>query len=369
MGFRFVWIIFVILISGCASIERISKIEHIKIPIDFNLLQKADYIDIVYENGNFSYISYLKEGATVQKTSLTCQKNNPIFEFKNGIWIWDLSRINGKEQEIFSYLKSLNFKRVYLQINEDLEKLIPFLELAKANEIEVFALDGDPSYVINPQPLIKRIQMVRELNLKKKYFKGFQVDIEPYLFKDFNLNKNFYVEKYISLIKTLKTLANNTFELSVVIPFWFDEIYLNNTPLAFYVIDIADEVVIMSYRTNLDEIIEITESELCYASSLNKPVYLALEVNKLPDEEHFLVKKEEVLRNLIKINSWVYLVKLPHEGLKFFKSYKVLSKRLSFFDNPNELKNILRTKLPYKSFAGWIVHSLEGLKNGNFYRN
>lgn len=357
-----IFVFLVTLLSGCAEIKKEVAIPPTEAKIDYKLLQKSDYVDIVYENKKFSYISYLKEKLpSINKEPQWCQEENPQFPTKRGIWIWRFNEVFGKEETIISNLKKLRIDRVYIQVDDNLEKFIPFLKLAKSNNIEVFAVDGSPSYVIDPQALLKRIQGVIRFNENKNYFKGFQIDVEPYLLKDFNIHETSYLKKYVNLIEKIKQLTKNKLQFSVVMPFWFDSVFYKGQPISSYVINLADEVVIMSYRTNLNEILKISMPELCYASKVNKPIYLALEINPLSSEEHFLVKKEEILKNLTDIDGTFYLSRLPLSGLKFFNSYKVKPENLTFYKNP-EVWKILSHKVKMKSFAGWVIENFEGLE-------
>jgi len=360
----FLKLIFLIsLISACAMIDNKKQAFTPDVKINYEYLQQADFIDIVYENDSFSYISYLKEepALSLYRKSFSCLDEDSELPFKKSIWIWKFNEVIGKEEKIITEIKKLNFKRIYIQIDDNIEKLLYFLELARSNNIEIFAVDGDPYYIHNAENLKNRIKKVIAFNQKMNYFAGFQIDVEPYLFKDFNLNKQSYLEKYVSLIKSLKELTEGRLKFSIVIPFWFDDVYYKNRPLSFEIIDLADEIVVMSYRTALAEILQVASDELCYASVVNKPVYLALEINPLPVEEHFLVKKETVEENLIKDNTEYYLRKLPSSGLPVFRSYKVKPENLTFYNNP-KIKEILNIRVKKKSFSGWVIHSFEGLK-------
>lgn len=360
--YYFIRIFFVVVfLSSCAVIKKEVSIPYPQAKVDFELLKKSDYVEIVYENGNFSYISYLKEEPKKTEKNEFCNKDEPIFPLKKGIYIWSFNKVFGKEKEIINELKTLGINKIYIQIDDNLEKFLSFLEVARTNDIEVFAVDGSPDYINNPAPLFNRIKKVIELNQNKKYFLGIHIDVEPYLLKDFNINKELYAKKYVNLIKKIKEITANKIKLSIVIPFWFDTIFYKDKVLSSIVIDEADEVVIMSYRTNLEEILNLALNELCYGSKVNKPIYLAVEVNPLPVEDHYLVKKEEILKNLIKIESNYFLAKLPSSGLRFFGYYKVKPENLSFYRNP-EVWEILKQKIKMRSFAGWVIHSYEGLK-------
>jgi hypothetical protein len=362
MGFKFIIIFLLILLTSCTPVFYKYKPEELKVEIDYDLLNQSDYVDIVYVNGNFSYISYFKNNKKqYDQYTYNCTDENPIYQPKLGIWIWDFNKILGKENEVIKKLKNLNINKIYLQIDDDLVKFLPFFNLAKKVGIEVFALDGRPQDVNNPSLLINRVQRVLNFNEECKCISGFQIDVEPYLIKDFNINLESYTKKYVDMIRKIKEILNKKMLFSIVIPFWFDQIQYDNKPLSFYITEIADEVVVMSYRTNLSEILEISNNELCYASKIQKPLYLGLEINPLPLEEHYLVHKDEIKRNIFHFQeNKVFLIKLPHNGLKYFGTYKVLPEKITFYQN-RKFWDILKKTIKKKSFAGWVIHSFEGL--------
>jgi len=365
VDYKFILIFLLILLTSCTTIFYKYKPEELKVEIDYNLLNQSDYVDIVYVNGKFSYISYFKnkEKQYDQYThnyTYNCTDENPIYQPKLGIWIWDFNKILGKENEVIKKLKNFNINKIYLQIDDDLVKFLPFFNLAKEVGIEVFALDGRPQDVNNPSLLISRVQRILNFNAECRCISGFQIDVEPYLIKDFNINLESYTKKYVDMVREIKTILNKKMLFSIVVPFWFDEIQYDNKPLSFYIIDIADEVVVMSYRTNLSEILEISNNELCYASKIQKPLYLGLEINPLPLEEHYLIHKDEIKRNIVIQENKAFLIRLPHNGLKDFGTNKVLPEKITFYQN-RKLWDILKRTIKKKSFAGWVIHSFEGL--------
>lgn len=352
-------VIFILFIlTGCATI---SYKEENRITIDMELFNKSDYIDIVYENNKFSYISYLKkESSNLSKIQLICPNETPMFETKNGIWIWNLNKIQNI-QKFFDYLISLKIKRIYIQISDNLDEFKKILELAEQLNIEVFAVDGSASYVNTPEILYERVRKVIEFNKKNSYrFKGFQVDVEPYLLKDFNIKKIEYMEKYLNMFQKLKDISKNQILINAVIPFWFDQIQHKEKSVLFYIFDFVDETTIMSYRTNFEEILQISEDELCLGSTLKKPVYLSLEINYLPDEHHYVIKKDEFKKFLFATNNDYYIYESSIKKISH-SSYFVNSDKITFYKNKNKAFEIYQIIPMKKSFSGWIIHSYEGL--------
>jgi hypothetical protein len=226
-----------------------------RVSLERKLFEESDHIDFVYEDGRFSYVSYLKNENLREERKTSCPYQIGVTSsFLIGVWMWDYRKVTGREEEVVERLKKENMRRVYLQLGDDLEAFVTFVKKAKAASIEVFGLDGAPEYINDYRRLINDVERVRNFNRKHKEFPfdGFQVDVEPYLKKDFNLKKAYCVQKYVQMAHALKAYAGDEFRLSFALPFWFDTLSSGEKPLSHKVIDIADEVVIMSYRTNYD---------------------------------------------------------------------------------------------------------------------
>lgn len=88
----------------------------------------------------------------------------------------------------------------------------------------------------------------------------------------------------------------------------------------------ADEVVIISYRTDPGELLSVVNNELCYASNKGTPVYLGVETNRLPVEEHLLIRRDEAI---MAIKNKDLLIDVSHNRLPYFKRYTVMPERLS----------------------------------------
>jgi hypothetical protein len=346
---------------GCSS--QSIKPSHGTIVIDEDLMRKSNYIDIVYEDGAYSYVSYLKSSdlREERKEPACAYAAQQPMDTTKGVWIWDYKKIIGHEKETLERLQKENVRRVYIQIGGPLEAFRLFLVSAKAQGIAVYALDGSPDYINDYTVLIDDILKIRGFNRinRDAGFEGIQMDVEPYLQKDFNLRKQYYVKQFLKMAQELRQYAGNDIKLSFALPFWFDTLIIDEKPLSFHIIDIADEAVIMSYRTDYDEILDSASQELCYASSVGKPVYLGLEINRLPNEEHFIVEKSVLERFAIRTESRTVLSKGPYDGLPVVKRYNVKADKITFFAKKNVLPRIMSRVPQFKSFNGYVIHSYE----------
>jgi hypothetical protein len=120
---------------------------------------------------------------------------------------------------------------------------------------------------------------------------GIQVDIEPYLVPGFFADAS-GPRRYLNTIDHLKEAIAGRTRLSMVMPFWFTSLAVQGRPIAYSVIDRVDEVAIMSYRTELDEIQAITDDTLRYGTLAQVPVWLAVETTPLPVERHVVLRRE-----------------------------------------------------------------------------
>ena len=202
------------------------------------------------------------EGSASVEQIRLLRSSPPAAPKPTAIWMWNNRLVPGHEGEVVERLTANGIGRVYLQIDDDPGRFLPFVEAANKKGIDVFALDGDPGYVQNPEPLLRRITKVATLapTAAGVTFAGFQVDIEPYLNKDFALRREFYVTGYLELLSRLK--KHGGIPLSVVVPFWFDTIHVGGTTLLQKVVEVADELVVMSYRTNSAELLAVSMTEL-----------------------------------------------------------------------------------------------------------
>ncbi|TWJ32970.1 hypothetical protein [Geobacter argillaceus] len=272
-----------------------------------------------------------------------------------GIWLWDRRKIIDSGKEVINELVSRDINRVYIQIHDHPGELIPFLLAAGQAGIAVYALDGSPSYVNAPEKLLQRLGAVLAHNRAhpEAPFAGFQIDVEPYLLKDFNLKRDIYAARFTTLISSLRKHAAGALPVSVVIPLWFDQVPAGDRSLAQRTVAEADEVVVMAYRTTLDAIVNSAVTTLAWGERLGKPVLLGIELSRLPDEEHRVLEKSH--------QGGTGTVLLGGTRWRERQSYRVYGGNLSFAGKQHELGAILEHPPPFSSFAGWVLHDYEAL--------
>ena len=156
--------------------------------------------------------------------------------------------------------------------------------------IEAMALDGYPEAIQEPHRLTDKIERLLGL-LKPGTLFGVQLDIEPYVLAGF-LQDEAQLRRYLETIDIVKEVIAGRARLSMVIPFWLASPTIAGRPLAYAVMDRADEVAVMSYRTDTGEVQDIAEDILRYGDLIGIPVWLALETTPLPVEQHVVLRRE-----------------------------------------------------------------------------
>lgn len=293
-----------------------------------------------------------------------------------GFWVWDYREATAQGSSLLDVCRSLHCGRLAVQmpaINDPEEtwlRYVGLLQTAQRQHIEAFALDGYPEAVLDAGPLLKKVERLREV-MQGQLPAGVQLDIEPYLLDGF-LNDPQGYEKYLETHAQVKRALAGQARLSIVMPFWLTSQQARNRAVAFAAMDLADEVAIMSYRTDLAELRDLVEDQLRYADLIGLPVWLAVETQPLPLEEH--VRLEHVTRRDL---ATAYLDRAgkrlvfapPSRGderdwFRIVQRTTIQPERLTFSERPRrEVDAMLRgldQTLPNRSFSGVMIHDYPG---------
>lgn len=213
-----------------------------------------------------------------------------------GFWVWDYRAAITDPHAMIKACQNAGCSRVLIQIpaiSEDETLWVSYATLfpfAKAKHIDAFALDGYPEAIEEPEVLAAKVKKLLSL-VHRDAIAGVQVDIEPYLVPGFFADAS-GPRRYLNTIDHLKEAIAGRTRLSIVMPFWFTSLTAQGRPIAYSVIDRVDEVAIMSYRTELDEIQAIADDTLRYGTLVQVPVWLAVETTPLPVERHVVLRRE-----------------------------------------------------------------------------
>ena len=293
-----------------------------------------------------------------------------------GFWVWDYRKATTQGSSFLDVCRSLQCSRLAVQMPslDDPEEIWfrygDLLQSAQRQDIEAFALDGYPEAILDARPLLKKVNRLREV-MHGRLPAGVQLDIEPYLLDGF-LNDPQGYEKYLEAHAQVKRVLAGQARLSIVMPFWLTSQTVHNRAVAFAAMDLADEVAIMSYRTDLSELRDLVEDQLRYADLIGLPVWLALETQPLPMEEH--VRLEHVTRLDLATayldRNGKRLVFAPPPGgderdwFRIAQRTAVRPERLTFSGRSRRevdaiIHGLDRT-LPNRSFSGVLIHDYPG---------
>jgi len=298
-----------------------------------------------------------------------------------GFWVWDYRTAAANPERILSLCRVQGCSRLFIQMpslldDEALWKAYArvFVQAQEAG-IEAMALDGYPEAVQNPQRLADTVRRLFAF-ISPRAVAGVQFDIEPYLMPGF-FNDEAGLRQYLDCLAVLKEVIAGRTRLSVVIPFWLHVPTVGGRPLAYRVMDLADDVVVMSYRTHYDELLEIADDLLRYGDLTDTPVWLALETTALPSERRvFLRRTLQADRADAVLIDRQRLVLAPFSGLaqsgnrrdwfRIHHQFTVTPERVTFAGRSRaDVAAVVQTLLEtvrHSSFSGVAIHDLNGFQ-------
>ncbi|MBH0191656.1 MAG: hypothetical protein HP492_07845 [Nitrospira sp.] len=274
---------------------------------------------------------------------------------RSGLWVWRYREAIEDPGAILSICRRHSLSRIMIQMpaSEDGPEIwrayVRLLVTLRESGIEVVALDGYPEAIYDPQQLAGKIRRLLSL-----------------------------VEPHLLAIDLIKEMIGQRTHLSVVMPFWLTTVAVRGRPLEFAVMDRVDEVVVMSYRTDLDEVKSLSDDTLRYGDLIGIPVWLAVETITLPVEQRVTLKREPRLhlvdavldrlhrRLIFPPFSSPLLKDDPREGFRVHHRMTVRPERITFAGRPrSDVEKAVRTLLntvAHRSFAGIVIHDFDGLR-------
>ena len=218
------------------------------------------------------------------------------------VWWWSSNLEEEVVDEYLNFASDNGINSIYYCSSEFGEKTNKFIEKAKKKNMTVYWLDGSYKWLTSDTYQAKLFDKIdKYLDYNANYpdnaFSGVHLDIEPHQSPDFKTNRADLILKLIALADKLKQTYKTT-NFTYDIPFWLhDEIEYNGVtkPAYAHMIDIADNITVMSYRDNADKIYSVASQELAYASSVNKTIILSVECGKEEDVVTFYEEGKTVL--------------------------------------------------------------------------
>ncbi|MGM7702553.1 hypothetical protein ACSVDE_12565 [Pseudalkalibacillus sp. Hm43] len=246
-------------------------------------------------------------------TSCAPDKSDSLHD--KAMWAWHPSKeIHTEEARLelvnFAIRKGIDAIYLYVGESEDSTYLTrnpdhyrSFIRLAHEKKIDVYALDGEPTWSYEQNEPIKRIEQILDYNADstpEERFDGIQFDIEPYLLDEWDTgDAERMIQQYLDGLKTYVTKVHTyekdrQFPFMIAIPFWFDSEKYYTTydgedkALSDHVMDIVNYVVIMAYRDRAegkDSILSHTENEMSYAAGNGTKLIIGVETKGVEPEK------------------------------------------------------------------------------------
>lgn len=297
-----------------------------------------------------------------------------------GFWYWDYRSAIRDPEGMVAACRKQHCRRIFLQLPDlrDPDQLwagyARLFTMTKSANIELFALDGAPDMIDHVPPLIEKLNRLLAL-VGSQTIPGVQLDIEPYLLDNFPEDETIF-DRYLNTIDRVKTALQGQTKLSMVIPFWFVSTIHRHRSLAFSVMDQVDEITVMSYRTDVDEWLAISDDILRYGALRAVPVWLALETTSLLSERHVILKRErtaslvdgtlDTVRRTLSMDTPARQAQ-PEKNTMWFRIHHqttIRPERISFFgrtehDVQQTIADVL-ARIHHSSFSGLVIHDLPG---------
>lgn len=210
-------------------------------------------------------------------------------------WFWAPAQWLETPEQLWEVAARENLDRVYLTIEAidglvvNQEALAEFITRSKTRGLAVWAVMGDRGDVIedNLPALLQRTTAYRQFNAQYPgaNLDGLQLDIEPYLLPGFNLNQDFWRQRYISTITAVHATLEQRLALDLVMPIWW-----GNHPQwgdnLFTALDLPGlSVTVMNYRTDFERLSREALPFLELGQQQGTPVHMALVAGNLTNEK------------------------------------------------------------------------------------
>lgn len=241
-----------------------------------------------------------------------------------GMFEWDESSID-RIEEAEELVDELNITHWYqeMEMEGELEELKTFIKAMSHVQVSVFTLVGETEwgYEEDGASLISHLRKIAAYNKsvsEKEQIKGVMVDIEPYVLKKWEKDKEKNMDVYVSgMIKAYEYAKRKNLIFSICIPRHYDDQGLT-TQLETLIAKGCDEVAVMNYDCGLE--VEKIETEAVLTQKYGKVLHCILEFQDVG--KHGLVE-EKTYRNKGLKAAWAAWdeVAQAYEGLEITRDY------------------------------------------------
>ena len=354
-----------VLLQGCAS--NVPSPSLPSIALDAGSLQQARFVEFSYVDHQLKKVIYLDQQPRPEQSvpRMACTQVSPAPEQTRNLstWVWRSSylvRNNDAAAQFIQRVRAHGINEINVQIQPDIASLEHLLDIASQSGIRVVALAGSPDDALNPNAPLHVVHEILQYNATHRQgFSGIQFDIEPYLLKSYSAKETLILNQYVQLLASLKAATAGRIELGVAVPFWFAHKTLHGSNLMGLVAANVDRLAIMSYRTQLSQILDIANNALCVGEMFGKAVDLGLEVTRLPDESSVVLSKAQIDTAIRIQGDQILLTRDPRDIHPEVRRVDIPASKLSFFPDTQRLFAMTNSPVPYRSFHGWIINGLD----------
>jgi hypothetical protein len=214
-------------------------------------------------------------------------------------WLWNTYSIWKEKDKTLDFLGLNGVNLLYLQIDEDIPTGVysTFIREAASRGIQVHALGGDPNWVLPEQrgKLYQFINWVNTYNNSVKpieRFNGIHLDVEPYVLPQWRSDPDATMGLWMDLVSGFvqQVKADTHLTTGADLPVWLDKVSLNDgyggkTTLSDWMIHKLDQVALMAYIDNANDIIKAVSNEVDEAEKAGTPVIIGVDTFN-NNEEH-----------------------------------------------------------------------------------
>ena len=190
----------------------------------------------------------------------------PDHPFGAGVFSWD----HLPDEEDVECLVSNNITEIYQYLKPEYsdEEIVSFLGRMSDKGIDVYILDGEPSWSYKEnfryaEAVIDRIAYINNYVSRRERILGVVYDIEPYVLDKWHSTPRLIMDEYIENIKALRDKIERrgyNIEMCICVPYSFD--LMGYEEHLYNLIECSDQVYVLNYnKTNEIEDIR-TEMEI-----------------------------------------------------------------------------------------------------------
>ncbi|MFG1734574.1 hypothetical protein [Paenibacillus sp. 843] len=242
-------------------------------------------------------------GSLLLLSSLSLQPDAATAESRQkATWFWDTPQIQDSADNILDFAANQGVNVLYLQMNRDVrpEYYRSFIRQAGKQGIEVHILGGAPNWALETERhrLETFIQWTAEYQASaapNERFTGIHVDIEPHVLSEWKTNQASLVKQWQASVRYLVHEAHTlNLPIGSDMTFWLHGYQLPDQSMSIsrWMIQQFDQVVIMAYRDQADNIYNVAAAELKEADELGKEALIAVET-KSSNEGAYITFFEE----------------------------------------------------------------------------